>query len=24
MTSLINYLDCGNVYKNREAIDFQI
>jgi hypothetical protein len=24
MTSLINYLDCGNVYKNREAIDFQV
>jgi hypothetical protein len=24
MRSLVNYLDCGNVYKNRETVDFQI
>jgi len=24
MSSLVNYLDCGNVYKNRETVDFQI
>ena len=24
MKSLIEYLNCGNVYKNRETVDFQI
>ena len=24
MRSLVNYLDCGNVYQNRETVDFEI
>jgi len=24
MRSLVNYFDCGNIYKKREEVDFQI